>query len=43
MIKAHFMDEHRTRSSASMRKAHFMDEHRTRSPHRHAGMALRYL
>ena len=32
-----------TRSSVSMRKAHFMDKHPIRSPHRHAGMALRYL
>ena len=43
MSKAHFMDKHRIRSSVSMRKAHFMDKHPTRSPHRHAGMALRYL
>ena len=43
MRKAHFMDKHPIRSSVSMRKAHFMDEHLTRSPHRHAGMALRYL
>ena len=32
-----------TRTSVSMRKAYFMDKHPTRSPHRHAGMSLRYL
>ena len=31
------------RGSMAMSKAHFMDKHRIRSPHRHAGMALRYL
>ena len=43
MRKAHFMDKHPIRTSASMRKAHFMDGHPIRSPHRHAGMSLRYL
>ena len=31
MRKAHFMDKHPIRTSASMRKAHFMDKHQIRT------------